>query len=395
MAWPAVLPAAALRVMRTAACRRAVHLGLLVGVLFTVGFLCGEQAHAADRPAAPSVGATGAAGVRAAGATGPSGGATAAVTSLSATAADGPRSVAGPHAPRRQDAPSSPTGAPRPEATSYRVGHPRPGGSARAGDAPAAAGAVPAPASTRRTGAPDAVGARRPGGPASGGSVLDGAGAGGAGVRATAGGVVETVTGLVPRPVGDLVGSVTRDLAAAQVPVSPAALLPVLPAAPAPAAPAPAPGLPGLPGVPGASGRPGETPPPPADPARGARRTGPAAAPVPTVRGPVSRSGVTAGHRPSDAEFGPRSVSLVSLPGVVDLRAPGTGRSPMPQAPTGGPDGTLVTQSAVGNGAPRYADAQAVALAGIAPLPLLPGAAAPADSAGPRDRHRPIPVFPG
>lgn len=48
MALSAVLPDAALRVTRTAAGRRALQVGLLVGGLFVLGLLCGEQARAAD-----------------------------------------------------------------------------------------------------------------------------------------------------------------------------------------------------------------------------------------------------------------------------------------------------------------------------------------------------------
>jgi hypothetical protein len=44
----AVLSGVALRVMRAAAGRRALQLALLVGGLFALGLLCGEQAHAAD-----------------------------------------------------------------------------------------------------------------------------------------------------------------------------------------------------------------------------------------------------------------------------------------------------------------------------------------------------------
>ena len=51
--WSAVLPGAALRVMRTAAGRRALHVALLVGGLFVLGVLCGERAQAAD--GAPSL----------------------------------------------------------------------------------------------------------------------------------------------------------------------------------------------------------------------------------------------------------------------------------------------------------------------------------------------------
>jgi len=48
LTWPTALPVAALRVLRTAAGRRALRLAVLVGGLFTLGFLCGEQAHAAE-----------------------------------------------------------------------------------------------------------------------------------------------------------------------------------------------------------------------------------------------------------------------------------------------------------------------------------------------------------
>ncbi|MFE9439698.1 hypothetical protein ACFYO2_11905 [Streptomyces sp. NPDC006602] len=48
MTLQAVLSGAALRVMRTAAGRRALQLAVLVGGLFALGFLCGGQAQAAD-----------------------------------------------------------------------------------------------------------------------------------------------------------------------------------------------------------------------------------------------------------------------------------------------------------------------------------------------------------
>ncbi|MXM69052.1 hypothetical protein GR925_38085 [Streptomyces sp. HUCO-GS316] len=56
LTWPAALPVAAARVMRAAAGRRALQVALLVGGLFALGFLCGEQAHAAD--GVPSVSST-------------------------------------------------------------------------------------------------------------------------------------------------------------------------------------------------------------------------------------------------------------------------------------------------------------------------------------------------
>ncbi|MFI2202360.1 hypothetical protein ACH47Z_16595 [Streptomyces sp. NPDC020192] len=48
MSFPAALLGTTVRVLRTAAGRRALQLALLVGGLFALGFLCGEQAHAAD-----------------------------------------------------------------------------------------------------------------------------------------------------------------------------------------------------------------------------------------------------------------------------------------------------------------------------------------------------------
>ncbi|CAM5270639.1 Secreted protein OS=Streptomyces tendae OX=1932 GN=GUR47_16720 PE=4 SV=1 [Streptomyces tendae] len=53
MIWSAVLPGAALRVLRTAAGRRALHAALLVGGLFVLGLLCGGRAQAADEGEGP------------------------------------------------------------------------------------------------------------------------------------------------------------------------------------------------------------------------------------------------------------------------------------------------------------------------------------------------------
>ncbi|MDX2675643.1 hypothetical protein [Streptomyces soliscabiei] len=48
MTWPPALSVAALRVLRTAVGRRVLQLALLVAGLFALGFLCGEQAQAAE-----------------------------------------------------------------------------------------------------------------------------------------------------------------------------------------------------------------------------------------------------------------------------------------------------------------------------------------------------------
>ncbi|MFI9807745.1 hypothetical protein ACIHEJ_25840 [Streptomyces sp. NPDC052301] len=53
MTSPAALFGATVRALRTGAARRALQLVLLVGGLFVLGFLCGEQAQAAERIPAP------------------------------------------------------------------------------------------------------------------------------------------------------------------------------------------------------------------------------------------------------------------------------------------------------------------------------------------------------
>ncbi|OLZ71085.1 hypothetical protein AV521_13480 [Streptomyces sp. IMTB 2501] len=54
MTFPAAFLGIAVRMLRTAAGRRALQLALLVGGLFALGFLCGEQAHAADGTPLPA-----------------------------------------------------------------------------------------------------------------------------------------------------------------------------------------------------------------------------------------------------------------------------------------------------------------------------------------------------
>jgi hypothetical protein len=54
LTWPTALPVAALRVLRTAVGRRVLQLALLVAGLFALGFLCGEQAHAAEGASTPT-----------------------------------------------------------------------------------------------------------------------------------------------------------------------------------------------------------------------------------------------------------------------------------------------------------------------------------------------------
>lgn len=56
LTWPASLPAAAVRVLRIAAGRRALQLVLVAGGLLAIGLLGGERAYAADGPGGVPVG---------------------------------------------------------------------------------------------------------------------------------------------------------------------------------------------------------------------------------------------------------------------------------------------------------------------------------------------------
>ncbi|PSM44215.1 hypothetical protein C6Y14_07675 [Streptomyces dioscori] len=73
----------------------------------------------------------------------------------------------------------------------------------------------------------------------------------------------------------------------------------------------------------------------------------------------------------------------------------GVVQAPVHRIPDGDPAGALARHSAVDNGSPRHGDAQAVTFNERARLTLVPGAAADVTAAGPRDRHRDTPAFPG
>ncbi|MFE7073300.1 hypothetical protein ACFU96_24760 [Streptomyces sp. NPDC057620] len=78
-----------------------------------------------------------------------------------------------------------------------------------------------------------------------------------------------------------------------------------------------------------------------------------------------------------------------------DNHVTGAAQAPVHQMPDSDPAGALARHSAVDNGSPRHGDAQAVTLNERARPTLVPGAAADVTAAGPRDRHRDIPAFPG
>lgn len=114
-----------------------------------------------------------------------------------------------------------------------------------------------------------------------------------------------------------------------------------------------------------------------AEPAAG--RRAPAAAPR------------TYGPRPVAADL---TLTTGAARGTVGS-GPRAGHAPPEQAPAGDPDGMAGNRSALGDGASRHFDGQAVTSNHRAPLRLAPGATARGDAPATRDRHRDIPVFPG
>ncbi|MFJ3303427.1 hypothetical protein ACIPSA_09925 [Streptomyces sp. NPDC086549] len=294
---------------RTAAGRRALQLALLVGGLLALGFLCGEQAHAAE--GAPSV---------------------TSVASVPSVSADAVRA------------------APRKVPTKSVVG---------AVTAPAAAAAAAAPAPVA---APVEHAGRR--------------------AAAAVAPVDREAVGSVPRrvvrPVGDLVGTVTKELGEART------KLPSLPA------------LPQLPGLPGVSELPGRLLPAPVTPEPGTKRPGVAGSSAGDgIRGATAR---TAEPTTTTGAYGPDRTAAAPAPGPA-AHADGHRAAPPVNAPSHpappGDQGGAPGRPAVGNDSPRHGDAHAVTPNHRAPLRLAPGTAARVDAAGTRDRHRDIPVFPG
>ncbi|MFL4948605.1 hypothetical protein ACJ6WE_14810 [Streptomyces sp. MMS24-I31] len=372
MTLPAALSGAALRVMRTAAGRRALQLVLLVGALFALGFLCGEQAHAAEgTPTVPSVQA------------------------VPASAADGVRSLTNGaavafgkalHAPARR--PGHGSAAHR---TSHHAAHRTARATARKRTAdqatrpvtdslgspvtvpPATASLVPPATASLVSSATDfhvGSAAGFPARPATESVVRPGTDS-----------VVRFVTERVVEPAGDLVtavAAVTDTSGGARTRIPAVLSLPTWPAQPVPPSlPLPAPS-----GQPGLSGRPGSV----------------LAASV------TARDGAAAEGQPSDAARAASAVVFGPPAAHGSIAAGGTARVhhahrcphvPAHQAPAGDANGVAGDHSAADSSTSRHADAHAVTLNDRAPLRLVHGTVARADAAGTRDRHRDIPVFPG
>ncbi|MEU7055271.1 hypothetical protein [Streptomyces sp. NPDC046197] len=401
MIWPAALPGAAARVMRTAAGRRALQLGLLVGALFALGFVCGEQAHAAE--GVPTV--------------------TSAGTGVPSRSVDGVRGLAGDAVAHALNSPERPAahGVPAPEAE----GDHSPKGTEPNLDT-ANLNAAKIDTADFTTAKLNAAGFKEPSlhapslrtskgneglppqGSATGIRLTDpnphtdtdtDTGAPRtvlSVVRPVAGSGVASVTGLAVRPVGDLVQVVTDGLAEARASVP--AHVPALPSLPAlPALPS-GPGSPALPlpGLPGRCELPGRLLPAPVTSLP--QRPGSAHSPSSGRKAASGQSGTTA-RTAVTATAGPRLAVPV---GAVDVdafapahRAPRAEHTPAHRSPDGDPSGAVGNLSTTDTGTSRHGDAHAVTLNDRAPLHLLPGAAARVDAAGIRDRQRDIPVFPG
>lgn len=346
--------------MRTAAGRRALQVVLLVGGLFALGFLCGEQAHAAEQAPAASasevVAAVPADGVRASSTSD----AVATVTRLTNTSAATVGRLTNTSAARVVQATQPRPAAPdKPEPTTPAAPAPAP--------APVQAPTDPRPAPN-----PGAI----PANPGAAGQVL----------TPSAGELVRSVGDHVVQPVGGLVETVTAGLGRVTAQIPPLSSLPSLPRLPG------SPSTPGLPTLPGFLAPPGRILPAPVAPA-----------PQPGAAGHSGREGAVDDRRStgaaSDTGHGPRFVVDVTAGHATAVqgggRRAGAGYAPAPQAPDRDPAGAPANRAAVDNGTSRHGDAHAVALNHRPFVRLVPGAAARAAAAGTRDRHRDIPVFPG
>ncbi|MDO0935725.1 hypothetical protein QQY66_30100 [Streptomyces sp. DG2A-72] len=401
MTFSAALSGAALRVMRTAAGRRALQLALLVCGLFALGLLYGEQAHATD-------GVTSTTSAEAVRQTEPGGGVLAATRatagrlgSPSAERADEPAGDAIEAVGSDADsfeADSSKSASPEPnpseanspEVNSSEANSPEVNSSeadspeVTVPQRPQADKALPQPRTPRpadrilRPVTEDVVA-----------PVTERV------VRPVTEEVVGSVDERVVRPVGDLVGGVTEGLAEARWNIPPLSLPPSLPVTPeSPVLPEfPGALLPGLPELPLLPVLPGQSLPAPVT-------STPQPAPDAGVDGKAMGDGASEQRTDGAAAvmYGPMFVADVTPAGdathAVGHRVQPTEYAPDQQAPGGDPGGALGNRSAADNGASRHGDAHAVALHHRAPLRLMAGAAARHDAGETRDRHPDIPVSP-
>ncbi|WP_344388274.1 hypothetical protein [Streptomyces vastus] len=392
----AALPGAALRMTRTAAGRRALQVGLLVGGLFVLGMLCGARAGAADG-ATSGVTATGV--VRSV-----TGSAEPVVTGSVGAVARGAEQW---HAERpgseqrSATAETSRAGA----AGAETSGAATPGadgsgasdgigldGFAGLGEAASEAEATPGDASV--SGADSEPGVETPARPRTvaplvpvhkatapvAAPVTDGVHRV---VRPVTEQVIRPATDGAVRPIGGLVeqvvgGGVAKPEAPASLWWPPLAVLPGLE-------------LPALPHLPGVPVLPGQTLPAgskPQLPGGAADESGSAGQDARERSG--DRSTGAYGPQFSGGDVAPDAGASDN-----DEAARHPAQPPAHQEHEGAPRGALGHGSAADNGPPRHGDAHAVAFGNRAQLRLVPGIAAAVTAAETRDRYRDIPVFPG
>ncbi|MFF1700609.1 hypothetical protein [Streptomyces sp. NPDC058252] len=375
---------------RTTAGRRALQVALLVGALFALGFLCGEQAHAAEeaKPPVPTH------VVRAV--SGSGAGSSSGSGSSSVERAVGRSSAPGTPAPESDSVPSS-TAKPASGTATHASGtgahvsgtvrHASGTGALVSGTVRHASGTGALVSGTVRHASE--TGALVPGTVrhASGtialvpGAVTHVSDAGRRVVQPQPVGdrVVRPAAGKGVRPIGDLVKMVTDGLSGA--PRQGLSSLPGLPDVPG------LPGLPGLPTLPGVGAR---TPPVAALPHPASGVAEPLSIAIERDAGRLSDPHATTAYGPSllGADTGGGGASRAR-------DGAGAGRSSVPQAPPGDPVGAPADQSAVDNGTPRHGDPYAVTSHHRAPLRLVPGASAVVTADETPDRFRDIPVFPG
>lgn len=363
-----------MRVLRVAVGRPALQVGLLLGGLLVLGFLCGEQAQAADGIGAlPGHAVPGL--VKPAAGAGVVGAAVGAdVAGDVATAlGSGAGAVAGTGAgvdPAKGSAPEPVA----PEPVASEPVAPDPGGTAEPG--------------TRRPGV------SRPRIPVSD-TVTDtltdvlADPADGKVLRPVTEDLVGVVGGQVVRPVGELVETVTTGLAET-VGMSPPASLPEWPTLPESTELPTLPSFPELPSWPTLPGVPVQTLPVPVVSAP----EGHASAASADEEGPVG-GGVVYGPRFAGRDTVTTEAVTHTSAHATTSSAPAPAPAPAHQAPSDTSGGALGGKSAMDNGSSRHGDAHAVTLIHRALPRLVPGAAADVDAAGTRDRHRDIPVFPG
>ncbi|MCZ4514389.1 hypothetical protein O3Q52_40930 [Streptomyces sp. ActVer] len=364
MALSAVLPDAALRVTRTAVGRRALQVGLLVGGLFVLGLLCGEQARAADGVA-------------------PASKPTDVVRSVTSSVE---RLAKGSEEPWQRIG-ERPSGS-NSRSTTVSSATPPPSASTVAPDADASGSEqaglpkaiTPVTDEVQRVVRPVADPVVRPVTERVVRPVTEQV------VRPVTERVIPPVAEDVVRPIGDLVDQITGGVEGGIVErPAPPQWWPSLPQLPT------LPGLPGLPELPGLPlpAVPGQT--------------------LPAGAAPQQPGGATDDHRAAEKQsrddsavtaYGPRFAGGRAAAGDdvrhhADSRGTRAVQAPVHQVPDGDPMGALGRHSAVDNGSPRHGDAQAVALNERARPTLVPGAAADVTAAGTRDRHRDIPAFPG